>query len=40
MIDRFLLKFFGGMDWISEKIDSLLFAPKCKCKKKKKNEKG
>ena len=34
MIDRFLLKFFGGIDWISEQIDKL-FAPRCKCKKKK-----
>ena len=32
MIDRFLLKFFGGIDWISEQINKL-FAPRCKCKK-------
>jgi len=37
MIDRFLLKFFGGLDWISEKIDGL-FAPRCKCGKKKKKD--
>ena len=33
-IDRFFLKCFGGLDWISEKIDKL-FAPRCKCKNKK-----
>tara|TARA_B100001175_G_C19487600_1_gene630735 strand:+ start:734 stop:856 length:123 start_codon:yes stop_codon:yes gene_type:complete len=33
-IDRFFLKFFGGLDWISKQIDKL-FAPRCKCKNKK-----
>tara|TARA_A100001011_G_C13981221_1_gene703376 strand:- start:346 stop:531 length:186 start_codon:yes stop_codon:yes gene_type:complete len=33
LIDKILLKFFGGIDWISEQIDKL-FAPRCKCKKK------
>ena len=32
MIDKLLLKFFGGIDWISEQINKL-FAPRCKCKK-------
>jgi len=34
MIDKILLKFFGGIDTFTE----WLFAPRCKCKKKK-NEK-
>ena len=33
LIDKILLKFFGGIDWISEQIDKL-FAPRSKCKKK------
>ena len=33
LIDKILLKFFGGIDWISEQINKL-FAPRCKCKKK------
>ena len=32
MIDKLLLKFFGGIDWIAEQINKL-FAPRCKCKK-------
>jgi|TARA_A100000172_G_scaffold11378_1_gene6094 hypothetical protein len=32
LIDKILLKFFGGVDWISEQINKL-FAPRCKCKK-------
>ena len=32
MIDKLLLKFFGGIDLISEQINKL-FAPRCKCKK-------
>ena len=32
LIDKILLKFFGGVDWISKQINKL-FAPRCKCKK-------
>jgi len=32
-LDRLLLKIFGGVDWVLEKIN-YIFAPKCKCKKK------
>ena len=33
-LDRLLLKIFGGVDWVLEKINNL-FAPRCKCKNKK-----
>jgi len=35
MIDRFLLRFFGRIDDALEWVEGL-FAPKCKCKRKKK----
>ena len=37
MIDKFLYKFFGAMDTLFQNIDNFLFAPRCKCKKKKKD---
>ena len=33
-IDKFFLKCFGGLDWISEQMDKL-FAPRCICNNKK-----
>ena len=38
MIDRFIYKFFAGLDFISEWINDKLFAPRCQCKKKKSNK--
>jgi len=35
MIDKFLYSFFGKLDDIVDSISNL-FAPRCKCKKKKK----
>jgi len=35
MIDKFIYSFFGKLDILSSWIDKL-FAPRCKCKKKKK----
>jgi hypothetical protein len=35
MIDRFIYNFFGKLDNVTSWIDHL-FAPRCKCKKKKK----
>ena len=35
MIDKFLYSFFGKLDNITDAIGNL-FAPRCKCKKKKK----
>lgn len=36
MIDRFIYKFCGIMDKYTEWMNKLLFAPRCKCKRKKK----
>jgi len=35
MIDKFIYKFFAGLDVISEWIGNKLFGPRCQCKKKK-----
>jgi len=37
MLDRFCYKFFGAINNLFERIDNFLFAPRCKCKKKKKD---
>ena len=37
MLDRMLYKFFGAIDNLFEHINNFLFAPRCKCKKKKKD---
>ena len=37
MLDRMLYKFFGAIDNLFERINNFLFAPRCKCKKKKKD---
>ena len=37
MLDKFLYKFFGAVDNLCQRIDNFLFAPRCKCKKKKKD---
>ena len=34
MIDRFIYRIFSGLDYFCSFIDNL-FAPRCKCKKKK-----
>ena len=36
MIDKLLHKFFDAIDTLFQNIDNFLFAPRCKCKKKKK----
>ena len=36
MLDRMLYKFFGAIDNLFERINNFLFAPRCKCKKRKK----
>jgi hypothetical protein len=36
MVDKLLLKFFGWIDSLSEKISDLLTFKLCSCKKKKK----
>jgi len=36
MVDKILLKFFGWMDSLNEKINDLLTFKLCSCKKKKK----
>ena len=36
MLDRMFYKFFGAIDNLFKRIDNFLFAPRCKCKKKKK----
>ena len=35
MIDKFLYKFFGGLDTICEWVANKLSGPRCQCKKKK-----
>ncbi len=35
MLDKFLLKFFGAIDTLSEFIVDKIFGKRCKCKKKK-----
>jgi hypothetical protein len=35
MIDKFLYKFFGGLDTICEWVANKLAGPRCQCKKKK-----
>ena len=35
MIDKFLYKFFSGIDAISEWMGNKLFGPRCQCKKNK-----
>ena len=35
MIDKYILKFCDMLDRYTAWIDNLLFAPRCKCKKKK-----
>ena len=37
MLDKFLYRFFGAIDILLERINNFLFAPRCKCKKKKKD---
>ena len=37
MLDKFLYKFFGAIDNLFQRIYNFLFAPRCKCKKKKKD---
>jgi len=37
MIDRFIYNFFSKLDYISELIGKL-FAPRCKCKNKRKKK--
>ncbi len=39
MIDKYIIKFCGIIDNSFSWLDNL-FAPKCKCKRKKKNEKN
>jgi hypothetical protein len=34
MIDKFLYKFFGGLDTICEWVANKLSGPRCQCKKK------
>lgn len=36
MIDKFIYKFCDVMDRYSDWVNQLLFAPRCKCKKRKK----
>jgi len=35
LIDKFLYKFFGGLDTICEWVANKLSGPRCQCKKKK-----
>ena len=35
MIDKFLYKFFGGLDTICEWVANKLAGPRCQCKEKK-----
>ena len=37
MLDKFLYNFFGAIDILLERVNNFLFAPRCKCKKKKKD---
>tara|TARA_R110001606_G_scaffold323_1_gene1368 strand:+ start:386 stop:496 length:111 start_codon:yes stop_codon:yes gene_type:complete len=36
MLDKYIIKFLETIDNITDSINSILFAPRCKCKKKKK----
>ena len=36
MIDKYILKACGVIDTLFDKINNFLFAPRCKCKSKKK----
>ena len=38
MLDKMLYKFFGAIDNLFQRIDNFLFAPRCKCGKKKKKD--
>ena len=35
MIDRFIYKFFAGLDRLCEAVATALSGPRCQCKKKK-----
>ena len=35
MIDKYIIKFLGAVDKFTDGITNFLFAPRCKCKKKK-----
>ena len=37
MLDRFLYKFFAGLDRLCEAVAARMAGPRCKCGKKKKN---
>jgi len=39
-MDKYILKAFGAIDNFIERINNFLFAPRCKCKKKKNESKN